>query len=155
MKCAQCGYENRKTAKLCKKCGASLSKTAGKPEKTSLEQQFATFRESLPSSMREKVLTQADGENRIVTVLFADMSSSVRTTADLSPEDGAALVNNLLKAMMDVLSEYEGRIDRFLGDGLLAVFGTPTAHESDPERAVLAALQIRERARELQPNVAR
>jgi class 3 adenylate cyclase/tetratricopeptide (TPR) repeat protein len=84
-----------------------------------------------------------------VTVLFADMSSSVRITAGLHPEDAAAHVNRLLEQMVDVLLKYEGRVDRFLGDGLLAVFGVPQAHESDPDRAIRAALDIREAAQTL------
>src|SRR5262249_8518309 len=118
-----------------------------------LEQQFAAFQQSLPDAFRQQLLTPPEGENRVVTVLFADMSDSVQATGHLHPEDAANLVNSLLKAMVDVLVKYEGRIDRFLGDGALAVFGTPQAHESDPERAILAAIEIREAARRLGLNV--
>src|SRR5207244_3502502 len=90
-----------------------------------------------------------DGEMRLVTVLFIDMSSFVQATGDLHPEDAATLVNRLLKAMMDVVLKHAGWVDRFLGDGILAVFGLPHAHESDPERAILAALEIRSAARDL------
>jgi class 3 adenylate cyclase len=90
----------------------------------------------------------AEGENRIVTVLFADMSHSVERTADLHPEDAAALLDRLLQAMVDVVLRYEGRIDKLLGDGLLAVFGVPQAHEDDAERAIRAALEIRAAARQ-------
>jgi class 3 adenylate cyclase/tetratricopeptide (TPR) repeat protein len=89
------------------------------------------------------------GENRVVTVLFADMSRSVETMQDLLPEDAAALVDRLLRAMVEVLVRYEGHVDRFLGDGLLAVFGVPQAHEDDPERAIRAALEIRDAAHRL------
>src|SRR6202022_4640291 len=74
---------------------------------------------------------------------------SGKTMSDLHPEEAAGLVSGLLKAMVDALLKYEGRVDRFLGDGVLAVFGTPQAHESDPERAILAAMEIREAARVL------
>ena len=70
------------------------------------------------------------------------MSRSLETTRDLHPEDAAALVNRLLQAMVDVILKYEGRIDRFQGDGVLAVFGVPQAHEDDPERAIHAAMEI-------------
>jgi predicted ATPase/class 3 adenylate cyclase/DNA-binding SARP family transcriptional activator/regulation of enolase protein 1 (concanavalin A-like superfamily) len=93
--------------------------------------------------------TEQKGENRFVTVLFADMSHSVETMQDLHPEDAADLVDRLLRAMVEVLIRYEGRVDRFLGDGLLAVFGVPQAHEDDPERAIRAALEIREAAQRL------
>src|SRR5260370_35564163 len=71
-------------------------------------------------------------------------------TRDLHPEDAAALVNRLLQAMVDVILKYEGRIDHFQGDGLLAVFGIPHAHEDDPERAIHAAMAIREAAHHLE-----
>lgn len=94
-----------------------------------------------------------EGENRLVTLLFADMSRSLETTRDLHPEDAAALVNRLLQAMVDVILKHEGRVDRFQGDGVLAVFGVPHAHEEDPERAIRAALEIREAAHYLELEV--
>ncbi|HLF99515.1 MAG TPA: AAA family ATPase, partial [Acidimicrobiia bacterium] len=74
------------------------------------------------------------------------MSQSVARTDGLVPEDAAMLVDRLLDAMVDVIIGYEGRVDRFLGDGLLAVFGAPNMREDDAERAVRAALDIRARA---------
>jgi class 3 adenylate cyclase len=91
----------------------------------------------------------SEGENRLVTVLFADMSQFVETTHALHPEDAAELVDRLLQVMVDVLLKYEARVDRFLGDGALAVFGVPQTHEDDAERAVRAALEIRERTQRL------
>jgi class 3 adenylate cyclase/tetratricopeptide (TPR) repeat protein len=118
-----------------------------------METSFQSFARNLPSSVINRIMAPSDGENRLVTVLFTDMSASVATTARLDPEAAAELVNGLLRAMVDVFSRYEGRIDRFLGDGALAVFGTPHAHEDDPERAILSALEIRGRAQERGLNV--
>lgn len=103
----------------------------------------------MPTSFREQILIPDEGENRVVTVLFADMSRSVEATRDLPPDEGAALVNRLLRAMVDVLVSCEGRVDRFLGDGVLAVFGATQAYENDPERAIRAALEIRRAATDL------
>ena len=89
------------------------------------------------------------GENRLVTVVFADMSGSVSTTDSLDAEDAAILVNQLLEEMVAATSEYGGRVDRFLGDGVLAVFGALSVHEDDAERAIRTALRIREQARKL------
>jgi class 3 adenylate cyclase len=100
------------------------------------------------SAIDDRLLVHQEGENRFVTVLFADMTSSVQTTHGLRADEAAELVNNLLSAMVDSLKRYDGRIDRFLGDGVLAVFGTPHAHENDPERAFLAAMEIRDAAQE-------
>jgi DNA-binding SARP family transcriptional activator len=96
-----------------------------------------------------KTTPPAAGENRLVTVLFADMSASVEAMRDLQPEDAAALVNRLLGVMVDALLKYEGQVDRFLGDGVLAVFGVLQAHEDDAERAIRAAIEFREAARNL------
>jgi class 3 adenylate cyclase/tetratricopeptide (TPR) repeat protein len=90
-----------------------------------------------------------EAEKRLGTILFADMSDSVALTRDLHPEDALVLVNKLLRVIAEALFAYGGRVDRFLGDGALGVFGVTQTHESDPERAILAALQIREAAREL------
>ncbi len=98
---------------------------------------------------RRRLLTDVEGEHRLVTVVFADLTASVARTRELHPEEAAQLVNSLLETMVDALIRYGGRIDRFLGDGALAVFGIPETHENDPERAVRAALDIRERAREI------
>jgi class 3 adenylate cyclase/tetratricopeptide (TPR) repeat protein len=103
----------------------------------------------LEASERRRLLTDIKGEHRLVTVVFADLTSSVARTGDLHPEEAAMLVNSLLETMVDTLIRYGGRIDRFLGDGVLAVFGIPETHEDDPERAVRAALDIHERASEI------
>jgi class 3 adenylate cyclase/tetratricopeptide (TPR) repeat protein len=174
--CPNCRHDNRPTAKFCTRCraklqlicpacsaefepgdlfcgecGAELSVTppTATSQPVTLAEQFASFQQALPQSFRDQLLTHGEGENRLVTVLFADMSRSVQATGNLHPEDAAALISRLLQAMVDVLVKYQGRVDRFLGDGLLAVFGAPQAHESDPERAIQAALEIREAAREL------
>ena len=154
MKCPECGFESPENLQFCGSYGATLSEAGSRHEtKASLEQQFGLMQEHLPSSMKDKLAIHADGENRIVTVLFADMSSSVEATRDLHPEDAANLVRRLLKTMIDVLSKHECRIDNIVGDEVVVVFGTPQAHESDPERAVLAALEIREQAQGLGLNV--
>lgn len=89
------------------------------------------------------------GEERLVTVVFADLTESVRRTADLTPEEATSLVSPLLEAMVELMIRHGGRIDRFLGDGVLAVFGVPIANEDDPIRAVRAAMELRERATSL------
>jgi class 3 adenylate cyclase len=156
--CPACGAVLRLTARFCDACGATLE-TPPAPSAApvgpapNLEQQLARVETALPSAVRQQLLDLPEGETRIVTLLFADMTSSVAATAGLNPEDAAHLVNRLLTAMVDALMKYEGRVDRFLGDGVLAVFGAPQAHENDPERAIRAALEIREAARELGLNV--
>jgi class 3 adenylate cyclase/tetratricopeptide (TPR) repeat protein len=102
-----------------------------------------------PSVPNARSVVLPAGENRVVTVLFADMSGSLEATRDLAPEEAAQLVDRLLQAMVTAVQECEGRIDRFQGDGVMAVFGVRQAHEEDPERAIRAALAIREAARRM------
>jgi class 3 adenylate cyclase/tetratricopeptide (TPR) repeat protein len=163
--CPSCGAELSSTARFCSQCGAtiqvagSVTAMAGSPagaarptrdtDSASLEVQFAAMQRAMPASLREQLLTDVDGENRVLTILFADLTGSVRNTRDLAPEDAAARVNDVLKAMVDAVLAYDGRINRLLGDAVLAFFGTPVAHENDPERAILAALRIRESVQRL------
>ena len=147
--CPSCGIANSPDAKFCNECGMKFTaKIFAKPP-TNLEYQFEAMQNAMPSMMRDQIMAPTDGENRLVTVLFTDMSSSVATTKDMAPDEAAEVVNRLLKAMVDALTRYEGRVDRFLGDGALAVFGTPHVHENDPERSILAAQEIREKAKKL------
>jgi class 3 adenylate cyclase/predicted ATPase len=97
--------------------------------------------EALPAVLEE--------EKRIVTVLFADPSGSFGETSDLSPEDQASLVGYLLEMMKDALTRYGGQIERCLGECVLAIFGTAQTHESDPELAIRAAIEIQREARKL------
>lgn len=131
--CQTCGTAAALDARFCSRCGARL----GDPAAT------------IQPDIRNKVLTTLRAEHRLVTVVFADMTGSVRRTRDLDAEGATALVNPLLETMVELMVQYGGRIDRFLGDGLLAVFGVPAAHEDDPIRAIRAALALREQAAEL------
>ncbi|HET9480459.1 MAG TPA: AAA family ATPase, partial [Candidatus Polarisedimenticolia bacterium] len=88
------------------------------------------------------------GETRLLTALFTDLSGSVAATRDLDPEAAAERVNEVLDVMASAIVRYEGHIDRYLGDGVLAFFGAPRAHEDDPIRAISAALEIRDRLAE-------
>src|SRR5439155_17368615 len=89
------------------------------------------------------------GENRLVTVLFAAVSRSVETMPDPDPEEAAAYLGRLLGVMADAVLKFGGQVDRFLGDGVLAIFGASQAHEDDAERAIRAALGIRDAAARL------
>ena len=151
--CPSCGMQLRSEAKFCDHCGASIDSEIIPIEQTTLEEQFDVMQKYLPSSVREKLSVAADGENRIVTVLLADMTSSVETTKDLPPEEAAELVSKLLKTMIDVLSKYECRIDNIVGDEVVAVFGVPQTHENDPERAILAALEVKQEVQKIGLNV--
>ncbi len=87
------------------------------------------------------------GDRRIVTVLFCDLQGLEGLQHTLDPEEVTDITNSLFKQLSDVIYKYGGTIDKYLSDGLMALFGAPTAHEDDPERAVTAAYEMVERAR--------
>lgn len=89
-----------------------------------------------------------EGERKLVSVLFADVVGSTRLTELLGAEAWAELMNGAFSLMNQAVSKYGGTVGRLMGDGILAFFGVPVAHEDDAERAVLAALELRDKADE-------
>jgi class 3 adenylate cyclase len=83
-----------------------------------------------------------DGERKTVTALFADMASSTALIHDLDPEDARRLIDPVLTLMMEAVHHYEGYVAKSMGDGILALFGAPIAHEDHPQRALYAALRM-------------
>jgi adenylate cyclase len=85
-----------------------------------------------------------EGERRQVSVLFTDMSGSTAIAEKMDPEEFTTIVNDLFTQLGACITRYDGHIDKFIGDAIMATFGAPVAHENDPERAVLAALDMQE-----------
>jgi len=115
--------------------------------------QTKAFKRYLPERVVEKILlnpgsAKVEGEHRLVTVLFADLSGFTHLSEELSKqgkqgaEEITEIVNKYFTKMLDIVSNYEGTVDKFMGDAILVLFGAPTAHEDDPERAVRAALDM-------------
>jgi len=86
-------------------------------------------------------------ERRIVTVLFADMAGSTALGEELDPEEMRSLLGRYYAIARDAVTQHGGTIEKFIGDAVMAVFGLPTAHGDDPDRAVAAALAMRDRIR--------
>src|ERR1044072_9184802 len=170
MKCSRCGHDNRAGAKycgecgahlalICANCGALLSPTAkfcsecGHPAGTAAPSTFpSTSRFSAPETcttghLVEKILTSKaalEGERKQVTVLFADLKSSMELFADRDPEEARKLLDPVLDHMMEAVHRYEGTVNHILGDGIMALFGAPLAHEDHAVRACYAALRMQE-----------
>src|SRR6202171_380025 len=86
-------------------------------------------------------------ERRIVTVLFADMAGSTALGEELDPEEMRRLLTRYYALAREVVDQHGGTIEKFIGDAVMGVFGLPTAHGDDPDRAVAAALAMRDRMR--------
>src|SRR5687767_3029462 len=91
---------------------------------------------------RSASAARVKGERRVVTVLFADIVNSTGLAERLDPEDWTEIMNGAFPLLTEPVRRYEGTVGRLMGDGMLAFFGAPTAHEDDPQRAILAALDI-------------
>ena len=98
-----------------------------------------------PSHLAEKILTSRsalEGERKQVTVLFADLKGSMELLADRDPEEARQLLDPVLERMMAAVHRYEGTVNQVMGDGIMALFGAPIAHEDHAVRACYAALAM-------------
>ena len=139
---------NRPGAKFCKNCGQRLSRTAG-AGRIVLEPARPGKRH-VPRYLAEKILASRDlsKENaKQVTVLFADIRGSTSVIEKLDPEEVRRRFDPILHIMMDAVHRYEGTVNQVLGDGIMALFGAPLAHEDHAVRACYAALKMQEEMR--------
>ncbi|HVQ48030.1 MAG TPA: adenylate/guanylate cyclase domain-containing protein, partial [Gemmatimonadales bacterium] len=108
---------------------------------------FASPETYTPKHLAEKILTSKsalEGERKHVTVLFADLKGSMELLADRDPEEARKLLDPVLERMMEAVHRYEGTVNQVMGDGIMALFGAPVAHEDHAVRACYAALRMQE-----------
>jgi class 3 adenylate cyclase/tetratricopeptide (TPR) repeat protein len=111
---------------------------------------FAAPDSYTPRHLAERILTSKaalQGERKQVTVLFADMKGSMELVADRDPEEARQLLDPVLERMMEAIHRYEGTVNQVMGDGIMALFGAPVAHEDHAVRACYAALRMQESVR--------
>ena len=129
------------TAKFCPECAHPAgSRRAGSG------QRFDSPESYTPRHLAEKILTSKaalEGERKQVTVLFADLKGSMELLADRDPEEARKLLDPVLERMMEAVHRYEGTVNQVMGDGIMALFGAPLAHEDHAVRACYAALACR------------
>jgi class 3 adenylate cyclase/tetratricopeptide (TPR) repeat protein len=146
--CPKCGEPNRQGAKFCRNCGQLVNHTAAASAATVPEGPSpGAF---VPKHLAEKILASRqslEGERKQVTVLFADIRGSTSLLEGLDPEDAQKLIDPVLRVMMDAVHRYEGTVNQVLGDGIMALFGAPLAHEDHAVRACYAALAMQEEMR--------
>src|SRR6266849_9691569 len=128
-RCARCGVENPASKKFCGDCGADLSQPTAAPR--SAEPAAAPVVVEVPS-----------GERRHLTVLFCDLVNSTQIAAQLDPEEWREIVAEYHHAAAQAIERFDGHVAQYLGDGVMAFFGYPEAHENDGERAARAGLAI-------------
>ncbi len=175
MKCPECQFENREGVKFCEECGATfeLECPACKAKIPSgrkycgecgykLESTNKTFSEiseiedpTSPISTNKKSsdVTPITGERKHVTVLFSDMSGYTTMSERLDPEDVKEITSRIFDRISKVIGKYEGFVEKFVGDAVMALFGVPKAHEDDPIRAIRAAREIHDLVEALSPEL--
>src|SRR5262245_35461046 len=112
----------------------------------------------IPPHLAEKILTSRsalEGERKHVTVLFADLKGSLELLADRDPEEARQLLDAVLERMMAAVHSYEGTVNQIMGDGIMALFGAPLAHEDHAARACYAALAMQAALRRYSEEVRR
>ena len=138
--CPECGKVNRPGSMFCNGCGQDLRK----PKEVS-PINYNQPQSYTPKHLADKILTDRssiEGERKIVTVFFADVADSTDIFEKLDPEDVHQIMDGCFKILMDEIHRFEGTINQFTGDGVMALFGAPIAHEDHAQRACHASLTI-------------
>ena len=139
--CSNCGTQLSATAKFCHACAHPTAADSVPPRSP---QSYT------PKHLAEKILTTRtaiEGERKQVTVLFADLKGSMELIANRDPEEARTLLEGVVERMMDAVHRYEGTVNNVMGDGIMALFGAPLAHEDHAVRACYAALQMQDSVR--------
>jgi class 3 adenylate cyclase/tetratricopeptide (TPR) repeat protein len=164
VKCSRCQVDNRDGVKFCENCGAHLDLVCPRCGSVVLEdrrfcgacggsltrsprERFSSPHDYTPQYLAEKILgarETLEGERKQVTVLLADVRGSLELLADRDPEDARRVLDPVLTEMMEAVHRYEGTVNQVMGDGIMALFGAPLAHEDHAVRACYAALRMQE-----------
>src|SRR3990172_6440223 len=149
MQCPRCQAGNRQGVRFCEDCGARLALTCpscgaevlpdkkfcgacGAPTVGQEIERFPSPQAYTPPHLAEKILTSKsalEGERKQDTVLFADLKGSMELLADRDPEEARKLLDPVLERMLEAVHRYEGTVNQVMGDGIMALFGAPLAHE--------------------------
>jgi len=171
MKCPQCRFDNRAGVKFCEECGAKLEfecprcKAKIPPDRkfcgecghklTEVSEarvlDFSEPQSYTPKFLADKILTSRssiEGERKLVTVFFADVANYTALSEKPDPEEIHQMMDGCFKILLDEIHRYEGTINQFTGDGVMALFGAPLAHEGHAQRACHAALSTHSAVRE-------
>jgi class 3 adenylate cyclase/tetratricopeptide (TPR) repeat protein len=167
MKCPRCQHENPQGARFCEECATSLTRACSNcgtalsatakfchacahPVASASDEPFRSPESYTPKHLAERILTSKtalEGERKQVTVLFADLKGSMELLADRDPEEARKFLDPVIERMMEAVHRYEGTVNQVMGDGIMALFGAPLAHEDHAVRACYAALRMQNAVR--------
>jgi len=141
-RCTQCGQEVTRGVKFCSACGAPAAEAAARPRPDP--------RAYTPKHLADKILQSRSalaGERKQLTVLFADVKGSLELAEAVDPEEWHRILDRFFQILADGVHRFEGTINQYTGDGIMALFGAPITHEDHAQRACYAALQLRDTLR--------
>lgn len=142
--CTRCGEALPDGAHFCPRCGQAVARGESPNHSTVAPEAYT------PSHLAERILSSRaalEGERKQVTVLFADLKGSMELLADRDPEEARRLLDPVLDRMMEAVHRYDGTVNQVMGDGIMALFGAPVAHEDHAVRACYAALRMQDRVK--------
>jgi class 3 adenylate cyclase/tetratricopeptide (TPR) repeat protein len=168
MICPSCNFQNREKAKFCKECGAKLESVCpqcnnkvelnakfcdecghnfkrAKRDQKSPQIELGKPNSYIPQNLADKIRASRsgiEGERKLVTVLFADVKGSTSIGENLDPEELRSIIEKSYEISLKEIHRFEGTVNQFLGDGFMALFGAPIAHEDHAIRAIHSALAI-------------
>ncbi len=155
MKCPQCQFNNADDAKFCNKCGQRLESVC--PACSKINKAGSKFCKECGQnieedpSQKEKSIPIAASERKYITVLFSDMPGYTAMTEKLDPEETKEIMGRIFGEISQIVVKYEGFIEKFVGDAVMALFGVPKSHEDDPVRAIKAAREIHDIVSSISP----
>jgi class 3 adenylate cyclase len=150
--CSACGNDLPAGSRFCNKCGTPVSGESAKQPRFDAPESYT------PKHLAERIINSKgalEGERKQVTVLFADLKGSMELLADRDPEEARKILDPILEHMMEAVHRYEGTVNQVMGDGIMALFGAPLAHEDHGVRACYAALRMQESVKKYAEEVRR
>jgi class 3 adenylate cyclase/tetratricopeptide (TPR) repeat protein len=148
LSCPECNAANPAGFKFCGDCGASIATAATSPDVPAVERSPRAY---TPKHLAEKILqskSALEGERKQVTVLFADVQGSMELAEHLDPEQWHTILERFFEILTEGVHRFEGTVNQYTGDGIMALFGAPIAHEDHAQRACYAALHLRDPLRD-------
>jgi class 3 adenylate cyclase/tetratricopeptide (TPR) repeat protein len=155
MKCPKCQTQNPETRKFCQECGAKLILVCPHCHFDNLptDKFCGECGKSLAPAGKESTTSEPEGERKYVTAMFSDLSGYTAISEKLDPEELKQIMSRIFGEIAQVVTKYEGFIEKFVGDAVIAFFGVPKTHEDDPIRAIRVAREIHELIDAISPEV--
>ena len=156
MKCPKCQHENPQENRYCRKCGKELLLSCSKCGAAVLSDDL--FCGKCGQELRKvdeitEVVPETGGERKYVTVIFSDLSGYTAMSEKLDPEEVKEITSRIFGEISNVIRKYDGFVEKFVGDAVMALFGVPKTHEDDPIRAIRVAREIHELVDALSPDL--